>query len=98
MLAAIRGWDFILIRGYLASNNNKEAIVIDVEYSGHDASIKGMILRHALTAGLAVAKDRFVFAQVGKQSSAHRIAWSVQRGYREADHRVTTQELKHLLK
>jgi hypothetical protein len=87
------------MKGYLIRTHDaEERIIIDDEYPGHDASIKGMILRHAHSAGLDVAKERFVFSRVGKQSSAHKAAWDVQRGYREADHRVTTQELTLLLK
>ncbi len=42
---------FILLRSVLAK---REIIIIDTEYSGHEAIIKSMFLRHAYSAGIEI--------------------------------------------
>lgn len=89
---------FILLRAYLAQTNPaEERITIDTEYSGQEASIRAMILRYARGEGMAIAAERIVFAQIGKGSKAHDLAWGVQRGKEIPGYRVTLQDLRRLL-
>jgi len=88
---------FILLRGYLDRAAQEERIIIDTEYSGQEANIRAMLLRHAYNAGWALTAERIVFLPVGKSSNAHKLAWGVQRGELAPDYRVTYEDLCRLL-
>jgi hypothetical protein len=88
---------FILLRDYLRVATQGEGIVIDMEYSGQEASIKAMLLRHAHNAALAITAERIEFLSVGKESRAHKLAWGVQRGGLVPDYRVSYADLDKLL-
>lgn len=87
---------FILLRSVLVKG--AEDIIIDTEYTGHEATIKSIILRHAYNEGVSIDKKKITFAQVGKGSRSHKIAWRVQRGQSAPDYVVTLEELTRLLK
>lgn len=85
---------FILLEPHLANIvKNKEQIMIDTEYVGQEDKIKGALLECAHQKGLDLSAQQIFFAQVGKKSKAHKIAWGVQRGDRKADHVVKLREL-----
>ena len=52
-------------------------IIIDKEYPGHEAVIKNRILTLCRRRGIVVHKDQIVFANIGKKSPAHKLAWRV---------------------
>lgn len=77
---------FILLEPHLHDIiKHKENIMIDKEYVGQEDKIKGMLLGYAHSKGLDLSKRQVFFAQVGKKSAAHKMAWEVQRGDRKAD-------------
>ena len=89
---------FLLLRPYLAEIIGRdELIIIDTEYTGQNANIKGMILRHAMNSGFKLHKDRINFAQIGKSSGAHELAYHVQRGKTQADSWIKLEEFLELL-
>jgi hypothetical protein len=45
--------------------------VIDLEYAGHDALIKDILLRHLRSEGLYTFPDTFTFGGVGKRGHEH---------------------------
>lgn len=50
-------------------------IIIDKEYPGHEAVIKNRILTLCRRRGIVIHKDQIVFANIGKKSPAHKLAW-----------------------
>ena len=88
----------ILLREYLKQGDNPgERIIIDTEYTGQDATIRGMMLQNARKLGLTLEAARLVFLPIGKKSNAHNIAWSIQRGQPFAAYVVSFQDLERLL-
>ena len=76
---------------------NLTAITIDQEYPGHEANIRGMLLRFLRKIGMRIDKEGIVFARLGKRSKAHERAWRVHRGEIAPDRTVTLQELLDVL-
>ena len=74
-----------------------ETIIIDIEYSGHEAKIRNMLLQDARKMGLTLEAARIVFHPVGKKSSAHKLAWGTQRGKEVAGYIVAFEDLAGLL-
>jgi len=72
-------------------------ITIDQEYPGHEADIRGMLLRFLWKIGVRMDKEGIVFARVGKRSKAHEQAWRVHRGEIAPDWTATLQELLDVL-
>jgi hypothetical protein len=85
---------YLLIKDHLRTIDR---MVIDTEYTGQEANIRGMLLRLIRQAGVAYTGHQIEFYQVGKDSPAHALAWAVHRGTRKADHVVTEAELNELL-
>jgi hypothetical protein len=81
---------FFLLRDVLAQVS---WITIDLEYEGHEADIKSILMRLARQNGLRVALEVFTFAAVGKSSGAHEQAIGVFRGQLKADRIITLAEL-----
>lgn len=72
---------------------HRENIMIDTEYVGQDDKIKGALLEYIRQIGLDLSKRQIFFAQVGKKSKAHKMAWGVQRGNFKADRIITLNDL-----
>ncbi|HDN80685.1 MAG TPA: hypothetical protein ENG33_09520 [Chloroflexi bacterium] len=68
-------------------------IIIDQEYPGYEADIKGMLLQRFKERSIYFEPDSIVFRRIGKRSPAHRLAISVYRGRRTPDKIVTEKEL-----
>lgn len=72
-------------------------VIIDREYEGHEATIRGRLLQSLREAGLQVHADAIAFGSVGKKSEAHYLAWRVNKGEISPDHQVTLSELLEVL-
>lgn len=79
-----------LIKDHLKTGGD---IIIDTEYTGREADIRGMLLTRIRPTDPQFAKSRLVFRQIGKASPAHDLALAVYRGVRPADHVVTFDDL-----
>ncbi len=89
---------YLLLKPYLSEIiNRNELIIIDTEYTGQDANIKGMILRHVVNSGFNLRKDRIIFAQIGRSSAAHELAYCVQQGRTQAHFRIRLEDFLDLL-
>ena len=85
---------YLLLEDHLSSC---ECIVINDEYVGHEADIRGMLLSLIWRSRPDFSSDQISFRRVGKKSPAHHVAWNVTRGKRQADRMVTEAELLALL-
>lgn len=89
---------FLLLKPYLAEIiRQNELIAIDTEYTGQNANIKGMILRHTMNAGFKLQKSQIHFTQIGRSSSAHELAYRVQQRKTQADSRIKLEDFLELL-
>ena len=89
---------FLLLRPHLYTICQQgEAIIIDTEYVGQEAKIKGMLLRYIYQDGFRISKNNIYFARVGKSSKAHIVGWEVQRKLQNADCVVSLEEIMALL-
>ncbi|MCA9948910.1 MAG: hypothetical protein KDE48_04650 [Anaerolineales bacterium] len=89
---------FLLLKPYLSEIINRdEPIIIDTEYTGQDANIKGMILRHAMNSGFYLQKDSIIFSQIGRASTAHELAYYVQQGKTQAHFQIRLEDFLDLL-
>ncbi|OIO92650.1 MAG: hypothetical protein AUK03_09475 [Anaerolineae bacterium CG2_30_64_16] len=84
---------FFLLRDVLA---RVSWITIDLEYEGHEADIKSMLMRLARQNGLRIDPDVVTFAAIGKSSGAHEQAIGVFRGQFKADRIITLAEFSAL--
>lgn len=85
---------YLLLLPYLAA---ADRVAIDTEYTGHEAAIRERLLYLIRLGDPAYTGEQIVFAQVGKKSPAHDLAWGITRGEHRAHHVVTEQELLRLL-
>ena len=72
-------------------------VIIDQEYEGHEATIRGRLLQLLRGAGMQVYADIIAFGSVGRKSEAHYLAWRVHKGEISPDHQVTLNELLEVL-
>lgn len=72
-------------------------VVVDTEYTGHEANIKSMILRHCHRVGLRLSPHQLRFDQIGKSSGAHKLAHEIQRGKVSANRQIRLQEILALM-
>ena len=72
-------------------------VIIDREYEGHEATIRGRLLQLLREADLQVRADAIAFGSVGRKSEAHYLAWRVHKGEISPDHQVTLSELLEVL-
>lgn len=85
---------FLLLKDHM---EQLDRVVVDVEYPGKDADIRGSLLYHFYRHHIRVHKDQIVFHQVGRKSPAHELALAVYREEREPDWEVSERELLELL-
>jgi hypothetical protein len=89
---------FLLFKPHLAEIIKcHEIIVIDTEYTSHEANIKSMLLRHCWNAGFDLRPEMVSFDQIGIASSAHKLAYSTQQGKSKADCQVCIRDFLKLL-
>jgi hypothetical protein len=85
---------YLLLWRYLVA---ADRIVIDTEYTGHEAVLRERLLYLIRLSDPGYTGKQIIFAQVGKKSPAHDLAWGITRGEHRAQHVVTEQELLDLL-
>jgi hypothetical protein len=68
-------------------------VIIDTEYTGHDASIKALLLRWLRQDRPDIFADDIAFGYVGKKSRAHKKALTIYRGKAEADRTLKADDL-----
>lgn len=81
---------YFLLRDHIAA---LDRVLIDTEYPGQDANIRRQLLNLLRRDRIEVDKEKIVFHQIGKSSSAHHLAIMVFRGKRMPDRMITAQEL-----
>ena len=74
-----------------------ENIVIDTEYPGHDADIKGMLLNAIRRIRPDFAKQNIHFQQVGKKSGCHFKAHGVFTGKQKAAQNLSFEDIMRVL-
>ncbi len=75
-----------------------ERITIDVEYPGHNDTIRGMLLQYIWRVAPEFPKENIMFAQIGKKSQAHGKAYRTFRNEIPADRVLRTRELLAMLR
>lgn len=89
---------FLLLKPHLSTIiKQHEIIIIDTEYTGQDANIKNMVLRHCHCAEQNLSAHQIRFSQIGKSSNAHKTAYLVHKGKARADKQVRLRELLELM-
>lgn len=81
---------YYLLVGHMASI---DLAVIDVEYPGHNDTIRRYLLNLLRRDGLDIRKERITFDFVGKSSPAHAIALSTFRRERQAGRVLSAADL-----
>jgi len=90
MIRMFAGAIVLTLRDHLGK---ADRVVIDEEYTGHEAAIKSLVLDRARALGLNVRSGNILFARVGKRSPAHRAAIRVLRRQARADRQPSVEEL-----
>ena len=85
---------FLLLKTHLSQINS---IVIDVEYPGREANIKGMLLDLIGRTKKDFPKKNLTFTRITKHSRAHHKAYNVYKRFQKPDKVITTQELLAVL-
>ncbi|MBI5653325.1 MAG: hypothetical protein HZC40_23195 [Chloroflexi bacterium] len=88
-VAAVRLFSAGLVILLNARARELDSICIDPEFPGWE----GEIARHLFRRLKWLRKDQVYFAQIGKESRAHDLAWGTFRRKREPDKRVSVVEL-----
>jgi hypothetical protein len=73
-------------------------VVIDTEYAGQEETIRARLLRSVRRTHPHFHEDRIVFRRIGKNSPAHKHAWSVHRGKAKAERVIQEAEFVNALK
>jgi hypothetical protein len=81
---------FLLLEDHL---EDITAVVVDVEYEGWNAVIRGLLLAHIQRVAPRIHKDQITFGYVGKKSPAHKMALVVFRRTCEPGKKITAREL-----
>ncbi|HEY74181.1 MAG TPA: hypothetical protein G4N99_13035 [Thermoflexia bacterium] len=84
---------FLLLRDYLGSITT---VIIDVEYEGWDAIIRGLLLARIRKVSPCIHKDQIGFGYVGKKSPAHKVALEVFRKKHAPGKKINAQGLLSL--
>jgi len=84
----------LLIKDYL---DQIQPLIIDIEWVGQEASIKGMILRYLRRLNLSFPAGSIEFQKITKRSRAHTKAYLTYKRKLRPDHRVSEAEFLSLL-
>jgi hypothetical protein len=84
-----------LLRDYLFQI---ETITIDLEYPGHEADIKGILLNAIRRVRRDFSKQQISFRSVGKKSGAHYKAYGVFTGKEKPERILTTEDIVKVLR
>lgn len=68
-------------------------VIIDREYTGHEKTVKALLLTLLWRINRGFGADDITFDQIGKQSSAHKKALAVYRGEARAHRTLTARDL-----
>jgi DNA repair exonuclease SbcCD nuclease subunit len=71
----------------------EELVIIDTEYTGHEKSIKNMLLALLWRDNPDFNANNIAFGHVGKKSTVHKKALAVYRGKAKADRTLTAHDL-----
>ena len=85
---------FLLIKDFL---DEIDILIIDIEFSGREGDIKGMLLRHIRKIRPDFSKDRIQFQNIGKKSKAHIIAYKIYKREAGADRIIKAEDVLSLL-
>ena len=72
-------------------------ILIDEEYPGHGADIRGMLLNHMRRDGFDFPKGNIAFGNIGKHSPAHELAYSVYKCKTRQNLLIRTRDIEKIL-
>ena len=81
---------FLLLKDHIS---RLESVIVDVEYHGHDRSIKEHFLNLCRRHRIKVPSSFSAFTLVGKKSPAHDLAIQVFRGKTKADKEINASEV-----
>lgn len=85
---------FLLVERHLAMI---EALVIDMEYPGHEGEVKQMLLEHIRRRVPMFPDENITFRHVGKHSPAHHKAYRTYRGQEKPERTIREDELLQVL-
>jgi hypothetical protein len=86
---------YLLLCPYL---DQLTSVTIDLEYSGNEGYIKGVLLNYLRRENPSLPSDLISFGLVGEESPADRLAKSVFRGEKEPNRVITLEEILKVLK
>jgi hypothetical protein len=81
---------YLLLEKHL---NQIEHVIIDREFPGWEAEIKGLLLQQIYRRAPRFSGDRITFGEIGKTARAHHVAWRTYRRERAPEKRITLGEL-----
>lgn len=81
---------YYLLRQHISS---MDLVILDQEYPGQEQKIKQRLFNLLRRNGQKIDSARLTFSNVGKESTAHRLAIEVYRKKRKADVVLTTEEI-----
>ncbi len=86
---------FLLLKNDLINLN---IITIDIEFSGREEDIRGILLNLIWRKFPTFSKEHLIFTRIGKKSPAHHLAWATFRGKRQVDKVISKEEFIEVLK
>lgn len=86
---------FLLIRGHI---KKLDSVVIDIEYSGYEPEIKGLLLQLLRWQGISVSKDRVLLKRLDRTSAARQMASRVYKGVADPDLILTAKQVAEVAK
>ena len=81
---------YLLLKDYM---EKLDRVVIDREYTGHEALIKDRVMALCGRRGVSVNRDQVVFDWVGKKSPAHKLAYRAYKGVMKPDRLISASEV-----
>lgn len=81
---------YLLVRDHIRDLNH---VAIDTEFSGHEGTIKTLILNLCRRRGIIIHSDAISFRQIGRKSAAHDLALKVFQGRALPDRNISADEV-----